>query len=77
MNVTLHPGALILFTLLAQGIFAALILFLKPENKRANRYMALLILLLTLWLSDSFFRAAGIYQQYPTLYFLPIYYSLG
>ncbi|MEO0733898.1 MAG: helix-turn-helix domain-containing protein [Bacteroidota bacterium] len=77
MQVTLTPGAIILFSLLAQGAFAALILLFKAENKRANRYMALLILLLSCWLCDAFFRVGGIYEQRPDLYFLPIYLSLG
>lgn len=62
---------------IAQGIFAAVLLALQRRNRRANSYLALLLLGFSLWLCDSFFRLAGIYAQQPNFYFLPIYYSLA
>lgn len=77
MQITLHASSLILWALIAQGVFAALLLPFQRGNRRANRFLALLILLLALWLCDAFFRVAGIYQQNPNFYFLPIYFSLA
>jgi len=56
---------------------AALLLFFKKENRKANRYLSALTLILSLWLCDTFFRVAGVYVQKPSFYFLPIYFSFG
>ncbi len=77
MQISFDPGTITLFALIAQGIFASILLIFKRENKRANKYLALLIFLLSLWLCDAFFRVAGIYNQNPNFYFLPIYFSLA
>lgn len=77
MKIDLNILSILVFFLIANGFFAALILILKRENKRANPYLAMLAFLLSLWLGDTFFRLAGIYQQAPGLYFLPIYFSWG
>ncbi|MEL6867864.1 MAG: AraC family transcriptional regulator, partial [Bacteroidota bacterium] len=76
-EISFNTSVIILFALIAQGIFTAALLPLKAENRVANRYLALLILLLSLWLCDSFFQASGIYGQNPDFYFLPIYFSLA
>lgn len=77
MKIIANPGSLILFSLIAQGGFSAIILLLKRENKAANRYLAVLIVLMSLWICDAFFRVGGIYDQNPNFYFLPIFWSLA
>jgi AraC-like DNA-binding protein len=77
VDIVFDLRTILLFGLIAQGLFAAVILAVKQENQPANRYLALFIFLLSLWLCDSFFRVAGIYNQNPNYYFLPIYFSLG
>lgn len=69
--VILH-GALI-----AQGIFAAVVLLFIQTNRPANRFLAALLLSFSLWLIDSFYRLSGIYQQDANFYFQPIYYSFA
>jgi len=77
MKILFNPGTILLFTLIAQGVFAALLLGMKRENRSANRYLAGLIFLLSLWIIDPFFRQAGVYEQNPNYYFLPIFWSFG
>lgn len=75
IHFTLLTGFLLV--VIAQSFFAAGLLFCSRENRPSNRLLALLIVTLALWLIDHFMRIAGIYQQQPNLYFLPIFYSLG
>ncbi|MEM1217545.1 MAG: helix-turn-helix domain-containing protein [Bacteroidota bacterium] len=77
MKILFSPGTILLFTLIVQGVFAALLLGMKRENRQANRYLAGLIFLLSLWIIDPFFRQAGVYEQNPNYYFLPIFWSFG
>lgn len=77
MQISFNLASIVLFMLIAQGAFAAPVLFFRNENRKANKYLSLLILLLSLWLCDSFFRVSGIYSLNPNFYFLPIYFSLG
>lgn len=77
MTIDFNFLTILLLALIAQGIFASIVLVFKVENKSANRYLSLLIFLLALWLTDSFFRTGGVYRQDPDFYFLPIYFSLG
>ncbi|HEX8659460.1 MAG TPA: AraC family transcriptional regulator [Hymenobacter sp.] len=62
---------------IAQALFAAGLLFWAPHNRLSNRFLALLMLAIALWLVDGFFRVSGLYSQTAELYFSPIYYSLA
>lgn len=75
INLTFVTGFLIVA--IAQSVFAAAMLFLSRDNRSSNRLLSVLILLLALWLTDHFMRIAGIYNQDPQLYFLPLFYSLA
>jgi len=66
-----------LFAVIAQALFAAGLLAAAPLNRPSNRFLALLMLAIALWLLDGFFRVSGLYGQAANLYFSPIYYSLG
>lgn len=77
MNLTLNIPGMVVFALISSGLFASILLLLKRENRIANRYLALLVFFLSLWLFDTFFRMAGVYEQEPKFYFLPIYFSFG
>jgi uncharacterized membrane protein len=77
MEIAFNTPTILLFSLIAQGVFTSVLLAFKRENRFANRFLALLVLLLSLWLMDAFFGVSGIYGQNPNFYFLPIYGSLG
>ncbi|MCC2547136.1 hypothetical protein LJY25_11820 [Hymenobacter sp. BT175] len=77
MQVAVTPDVVVLFAVLAQAVFAAGLLWLAPYNRLPNRFLALLLLVIALWVLDGFFRVAGIYGQNPDWYFLPIYYSFA
>ena len=77
MSIDLNIFSLLILALIFQGIFASIILLIKNENKAANRFLAALSFIISLWLCDTFFRVSEIYQQLPDLYFLPIYFSFG
>lgn len=77
INIPLDIPVILTGAIIAQGIFAAILLFLHPNNKAANRYLALLLFFFSCWLVDSFFNLGTVYNQNPNFYFLPIYYSLA
>ncbi len=61
----------------AQGIFLGLLLLAKPAGvKKANRYLAVLTFLLTLYLFDIFLGFLGFFQNNPHLLFItaPLWY---
>ena len=68
---------LVLFAVIAQALFAAGLLASAPVNRVSNRFLALLMVAIALWVLDGFFRVSGLYGQNANLYFSPIYYSLG
>jgi hypothetical protein len=59
------------------GFFAAFGLFFKRENPLANKFMATFLVVISLWLCDTFMRIAGIYNQNANYYFKPIYFSFA
>ncbi|MCW3464918.1 helix-turn-helix domain-containing protein [Chitinophaga nivalis] len=67
----------LLAMIISQSVFAAGLLFFAKYNKLSNRLLATLILSIALGLTDHFMRIAGIYDQRPALYFMPIFYSFG
>lgn len=77
MKVPFNSEVLIIGAIIAQGFFAGSLLFFFNNNRRANRFLAVLLGLFSLWLCDTFFRVAEIYQQNPNFYFLPIYFSFA
>lgn len=77
ISIPLSPAVVVLGGLIAQGLFAAVILGMSRKNQPANRFLALLLLSFSLWLIDSFYRVAGVYEQDPDYYFLPIFYSFA
>jgi len=77
MQVAVTPDVVVLFAVLAQAVFAAGLLWVARDNQVPNRFLALLLLAIALWVLDGFFRVANIYGQNPDWYFLPIYYSFA
>ena len=69
--------SVVLFAVIAQALFAAGLLASAPVNRVSNRFLALLMVAIALWVLDGFFRVSGLYRQDAGLYFSPIYYSLG
>ena len=67
----------LLIVVISQAVFASILLFFSNKNKLSNRLLATLILIISLWLLDNFFRIGHIYRQKPNLYFLPIFYSFA
>lgn len=77
MQLTITPDIVLLFAVLAQAIFAAGLLWFAPHNQLPNRFLALLLLAIALWVLDGLWRASGLYGQNAEWYFTPIYYSLA
>ena len=77
MQITLNFTVLLLGIIISSSFFATALLWISPQNKQSNRFLALLIFTISLWLIDHFLRIAGIYGQNANLYFLPIFYSFA
>ena len=77
MQLVISPLAAVLFAVIAQALFAAGLLAWAPLNRLSNRFLALLMLAIALWLCDGFLRVSGLYSRNANLYFSPIYYSLA
>lgn len=77
MLITLNFTVLSLGIIISSSFFATGLLGFSPQNKQSNRFLALLIFTIALWLIDHFLRIAGIYGQNANLYFLPIFYSFA
>ncbi|AII53054.1 helix-turn-helix domain-containing protein [Hymenobacter sp. APR13] len=77
MQIPFTPLVVVLLAVVAQAVFAAGLLWLAPANRLPNRFLALLMLAIALWLLDGFFREANIYGQNANWYFAPIYYSFA
>ena len=77
MKIAFNIYVVLTLMVIAQGLFAALILSTSKVNKVANRFLSLLLLSFSLWLIDSFYKVAEVYQQDPEFYFQPIFYSLA
>ncbi len=63
--------------IISQAIFACILLWFSSQNKLSNRFLAILLLVIALWLVDDFCRVAGIYNTNANLYFMPIFYSFA
>lgn len=77
IEIPLTITVILIGAIIAQGVFASILLLIHPENSTSNRYLGLLLFAFSLWLLDDFFNAAMIYQQNPNFYFLPIYFSFA
>ncbi|MDZ7897970.1 MAG: helix-turn-helix domain-containing protein [Arcicella sp.] len=77
MQITLNFTVLLLGIIISSSFFATGLLWFSSQNKQSNRFLALLIFTITLWLIDHFLRIADIYGQNANLYFLPIFYSFA
>lgn len=77
MPIQLNFITVFLGIIISQAFFAAVILWFSKNNKVSNRFLAVLLLTISLWLFDSFLRLAGIYNQKPNWYFMPIFYSFA
>lgn len=77
MEIPLTLTVILLGAILSQGVFAASLLIIHPNNRKSNLYLGFLLIAFSLWLLDDFFNAAFIYQQNPDFYFLPIYFSFA
>jgi uncharacterized membrane protein len=80
MNIAI-PDLIAIF-LSGFGILLCLVvgvqLLVRKEGMRqSNLLLGALLILYALTLSNSLFAMAGIYAQYPFLYFLPINFSLS
>ena len=77
MQVPVSFMTVALFAVIAQALFAAGLLAAAPVNRFSNRFLAVLMVAIALWVLDGFFRVSGLYGQNAELYFSPIYYSLA
>ena len=77
MQITINFTVLLLGIIISSSFFATGLLWFSPQNKQSNRFLALLIFTIALWLIDHFLRIAHIYGQNANLYFLPIFYSFA
>ena len=75
MKIAFNIYVVLTLVVIAQGVFAALILGTSKINQIANRFLSFLLLSFSLWLIDSFYKVAEVYQQDPEFYFQPIFYS--
>ncbi|QJD77298.1 helix-turn-helix domain-containing protein [Spirosoma rhododendri] len=77
MQVHVSLAILLANAIVIIGFFSAGLLLFVSTNRQANRFLALLMFSISCWLIDGLFRLANIYGQNASLYFLPIFYSLG
>lgn len=68
---------LLCIIILSQAFFAGIILLFLKRNQKANLFLILLLLVLSLWILDVLLRTNKVFFEHPDLYFIPIYYSLA
>ncbi|MBO0935163.1 helix-turn-helix transcriptional regulator [Fibrella sp. HMF5335] len=74
MTLQLNPFTLFDICCIAQGFTTAAVLFWRSDQP-ANRWLAWLLVGLTLQIVDYFLSLSGIYYHHQWLYFLPLFYS--
>ena len=77
MSIPFTLSVIVIGAIIAQGLFAGIILLVHQRNTYANRFLGLLLVVFSCWLIDTFLKVSTLYQQDPDFYFLPIYYSLA
>lgn len=77
MTIPLTLHVIFLLVGMFVGVMAAVVLVTKQSNKKANQYLAGLVMICVFTLLHNFLITAGIYNQKPELYFLPVILSFG
>ncbi len=77
MTITFSISVIFLMVGIVVGLFTSLILFFDKTNKKANFYLAFLVLICVGSLFHNFLIESEIYAQKNELYFLPVIFSLG
>ena len=77
MTINFTLSVILLIVGIVVGVIAALSLLVIKANKEANKYLAALVLVCVAALLHNFLIAAGIYNQKPQLYFMPLLLSFG
>lgn len=77
MTIPLTLHVIFLLVGMLVGVMAAVVLVTKQSNKKANQYLAVLVMICVFTLLHNFLIIAGIYNQKPALYFLPVILSFG
>lgn len=73
MPIQLTPWSIFYACASFQGAFlTAVLLTVKKGNRTANKLLALLMLLLTLYLTDVFMSKAGLFYRWPHLLYIGI-----
>lgn len=78
-NLTFNIWAVIILVGAAQGLFLALYFFSKRENRHANKWLALLLTVISLHLLEYSANISGITLQYPVLLAItyPLLFCMG
>lgn len=77
MTINFSFNIVLLIIGIVIGLSTAAILLLANQNKKANIFLSMLVLISVGSLFHNFLLDAGIYNQKPGLYFLPVILSLG
>lgn len=77
MKIDFNILVAILLVGTVQGFITSGFLLMSKHNRRANLFLALLVLGFSLQSVDYFLNKSGLYIQHIEYYFLPIYYSLS
>lgn len=69
---------LVLLIVVLHGLTSGTLFFFKRSGvKRANIFFGLLLIAIGLTLLHNIFTMTGLYENHPSLYFLPIYFTLA
>jgi AraC-like DNA-binding protein len=77
MTINFSFNIVLLIIGIVIGLCTAAILLRSNQNKKANIFLSILVLICVGSLLHNFLLDAGIYYQKPSLYFLPVILSLG
>lgn len=77
MLINFSVSVIVLIVGIITGIFVTIILLSEKQNAQANRFLSALVVVSVGTLFHNFLIESGIYNQYNSLYFLPIIFSLG
>ncbi len=77
MTITFSISVIFLMVGIVVGLFTSFILFFEKTNKKANFYLAFLVIICVGSLFHNFLIESKIYNQKNELYFLPVIFSLG
>ncbi len=77
MNIHLTLNVILLLAGILVGIITTAALCIEKANRQANKFLAALVMVCVGSLMHNLFVDAGVYQQKPALYFLPVLLPLG